>query len=547
MTSKWSIPVKANSVDELRQILLSKRGILDSQENFFGDEDPLLFLRLLPPDFKLGLKKAKDLINEAISKDLPIVIMGDYDADGICATSVLFNFFAWELKYKKAFYFIPNRFEHGYGLSMDSINTAISKVEKEGIDASKILFISVDSGITSIKETEYIKKLGHDLIITDHHQKSLVVPSPDVLVWTDKIVGTAISWVLSKVLGSKNQSSIALVALATVTDVYPLLGMNRSLVKKGLKIINQNPPAGLKELIQVSNLRVKEISSYELGWILGPKINASGRLADASIAVKLLTSGDSQQREQIASELNRINFARQAETSRVYELLSHFDSQTRFILMSQENLHEGIIGLVAGKLAKQNYKPSIVISKNGKSGKGSARSIPGVNIISVLREFEDLFENLGGHPMAAGFTIPLEKIPELEKNLTEVFEKEFSADIFTPSLDIEAEIPFNLVDFPLLDLLEEFKPYGEGNPSPKFETPKLGIAGMDFVGKEENHTSLRLFDGEKYQRAIYFNSRPILEKFNIGDYIDAVYSVKPDEYNGQRNPGVIIEEIHPSS
>jgi len=294
-------------------------------------------------------------------------------------------------------------------------------------------------------------------------------------------------------------------------------------------------------------LRVKEISSYELGWILGPKINASGRLADASIAVKLLTSGDSQQREQIALELNKINFARQAETSRIYDLFSHFDSQARFILVSKEDLHEGIVGLVAGKLAKENYKPSIVISKNQKSGKGSARSIPGVNIISVLREFEDLFENLGGHPMAAGFTIPLEKIPELEKNLTEVLEKNFPADIFTPSLDIEAEIPFNLVDLPLLDLLEEFKPYGEGNPLPKFETSKLGIAGMDFVGKEEKHTALRLYDGEKYQRAIYFNSRSILEKFHIGDYIDAVYSVKPDEYNDQRNPSVIIEEIHPSS
>jgi len=532
-------------VTEILEIILKKRGI-DSLDNFLKDENPLNFIRSFPAEFKIGLQQAKVLVEHSMKSKMPIVIMGDYDADGICATSILFNFLSKEKQYEKTVFFIPNRFDHGYGLSKGSIDAALlESAEKFG--SQKVLFISVDSGITSVGEVAYIKSLGHQIIITDHHQKSEIVPEADALIWSDKVVGATISWILTQVLGSKQPDSLALAALATVTDVYPLIEMNRAVVKRGLKIINLSPPIGLKELIQVSGLSGKKIDSYELGWSLGPRINASGRLAEAECAVRLFTENDSKVRNHIAQQLNQINVQRQQETTRMYDLLSPHEVSSKFILFAKEDFHEGIIGLVASRLVKEYYKPSIVISLNGNYGKGSVRSIPGVNIISLLREFEDLFENLGGHPMAAGFTILREKITLLEENLLSAFESNFRDDLFVPSVGFDTEIPLKLVDWPLYEALEKLKPYGEGNPMPRFLTKHLGIAGIDFVGKEKNHTSLKLYDGDRYMKGIFFSSSDKFNGLGLGDYIDVVYSIKLNEFNGKRALDLFIEEITPSS
>ena len=553
MHTNWNIFGKSQNLDEVKTLILQKRNLSSPLEIdlFLKDENPLNFLKSFPQDFKESLKNAKKFIQEAVEKETPIIIMGDYDADGICATSILYNFFSQELHYKNIFYFIPNRFEHGYGLSKSSVEVAVLKVE-EAFQGKKqkpkrILFISVDSGITSVEEALYIKELGHDLIITDHHQKPEILPQADILVWSDKVVGATVAWILSQVLGSKSTNSIALVALATVTDVYPLLGMNRAIVKRGLKVINQSPPIGLRELISVSGLTGKEIGTYELGWVLGPRINASGRLAEASQAVRLFTEADSRIRFQIAQQLNQINKERQDETTRMYDLLSFQEEIPRFILVSNSDFHEGIIGLVASRIVREYYRPSIVISLNGKFGKGSVRSIPGINIIEILREFEEMFENLGGHPMAAGFTIEVEKISQLEEALHKVFLDRFDDVIFVPSVEVDAEVPLDLIDWPLFEFLESLKPFGEGNPSARFVTRKLGIANIDFVGRDKTHTSLKLFDGKKYQKGIYFNSKEKFEELGLGDYIDVIYSVKLSEFNGNRSLDLFIDGIRLSS
>jgi len=204
-------------------------------------KNPLLYLKNFSTDFKLGLKKARKLINLTIEKNFPIVIHGDYDADGICATSILYNYLTKERKYGKAFYFIPSRFDHGYGLSKESLDESIRKVTEDLGVEEEILFITVDNGITSVEEVKYLKKLGHKVIITDHHQKAGKLPKADVIVWNDQIVAATIAWILTRVLGSKNTDYLALASLATVTDVYPVLGLNRALVKRGLKLLNDSP------------------------------------------------------------------------------------------------------------------------------------------------------------------------------------------------------------------------------------------------------------------------------------------------------------------
>ena len=547
MQTKWNVFGQAQNLDELKQLLLAKRGLTaeEDAQNFLRTENPLKALRLFPNDFKRALKSAKELIEYSAQKEMPILIMGDYDADGVCATSILYNYLFEELGYAPVYYFIPNRFDHGYGLSKESIDSAI--VSAPVLEsAEKILFITVDCGITSRNEAEYIKSLGHDLIITDHHQKLEELPAADVIIWSDEVVAASVAWILTRILGAKEGDSVALAALATVADVQPLLGMNRAIVRLGLEVINLSPPAGLEELIQVSGVSGKDLGTYELGWVLGPRINAAGRLADASRAVELFTCDNAQQRLKIAHELDQINTSRQDETARMYDLSAVSEDIPRFILSTSEEYHEGIIGLVASRLVRKYYRPSIVISTSGEYGKGSVRSIAGINIIEILREFDDLFVNLGGHPMAAGFTIPKDNISILEAGLHKVFADRFDEEIFVRSMEIDAEIPLDLVNWDLYEFLKSLKPFGEGNRPPLFVSRGLRIADISFVGRDKTHTSLKFYDGKKYQKAIYFNSRELLTGIVLGDAVDVVYSVRENVFNGNSSLDLFVEEVRKS-
>lgn len=547
LEKNWNVFGSAKDLSDVKSIILKKRGFNSPEKAkaFLADENPLTFLRDFPGEFKSSLKKAASFIESAIESSLPIIIHGDYDADGVCATSVLYNYLKYERDYDKTFYFIPNRFDHGYGLSKSSINESIERFREQIPEAKEILFITVDSGITSIEEVSYIKKLGHKIIITDHHQKPSKLPGADVIVWSDEIVGASIAWVLAKVLGSSDDASIAFPALATVTDVQPVLGMNRALIKRGLKRLNTSPPSGIKELIQISGITGKEISAYELGWVLGPRINATGRLTDASQAVNLFTTKEPRIAYEAAKHLNSVNYERQEETSRMFEMVEEYTAPPKFIFAVREDFHEGIIGLIAARLVRKYNRPAIVISQEGEFGKGSVRSIEGINIIEILREHEDLFVNLGGHPLAAGFTLPLKNIKTLEDSLSAVFDKRFSDEIFIPSLDIDVQIDLTLVDWDLLEFVEMLKPFGVGNPSPRFLTENLTITNIDYVGKEKNHTVLKLYDGNSYQKAIYFSSREYFRNISLGDSIDIVYTIKENNFMGNKNIDLIIQDFRP--
>jgi len=549
MSTHWNIFGQGQDIEGVENLLLQRRGFKDlsQADRFLHPKNPLLCLEDFPSDFKLGLKAAKKLINVTVEKNLPIVIHGDYDADGICATSILYNYLTKERKYEKVFYFIPNRFDHGYGLSVGSINESLKKVT-EGLGTEKeILFITVDSGITSVEEVEYLKKLGHKIIITDHHQKSEKLPKADVIVWNDQIVGATIAWVLTQVLGSKNPDYLALASLATVTDVHSVLGLNRALVKQGLKLLSNSPPIGLKELISVSGLDGKDLDTYHLGWVLGPRINASGRLSDASLAINLLTTEEPKIALSVAMELDKMNRKRQDETYRMYSLVPELKEIPKFILTESKDFHEGLIGLVASRLVRKYYRPSVVISVSEEFGKGSVRSIDGINVIAILREFEDLFVNLGGHPMAAGFTIVLENIPILEEELRKVFEERFDDSHFISSLDVDAEIPLDLVTWELLDFIQSLKPFGTGNKSPLFLTRNLVVVSMDFVGKEKNHVSLKFYDGTNSQKGIFFSSREYFDDISLGDKVDVVYSIEENNYRGNSTLSLVVKDLEKST
>lgn len=542
MNKRWKILGEYfGDISSLMPYLLKLRGIEsdESIEEFLNPLDIKHYYSKFPDDFKNSLKVAKDLITQSISNNIPIVIYGDYDSDGVNATAIIYSTIKNELNYSNVTYFIPNRFTHGYGVSKEAIDEILGKF-KEG---EKLLFITVDTGITATKEIDYLKSLGHLVILTDHHQKPDNIPQPDVLVWNEEIVGSMVSWFLSKALGSKNNQSLGFGAIATVTDLFPLVGINRSIVKTGLKILNEVTPLGIKKLLEVSGKK-GEITTYDLGWVIGPRLNAAGRLENASLALELLLEQEEDKALKIATDLNAINLQRQDKTLQMYELMPIDEKNLpKIILVDNEEYHDGIIGLVASRLVQKYYRPSIVISLEDGFGKGSVRSIDGVNIIEMLRKFDDLFIELGGHPMAAGFSIKKENIAILQEKLLELANTEIPEELLTPVLKIDLEIPVNLINVALLDKVDMLKPFGLGNEQPVFVSRNLSIVDVSKVGRDNTHLVLKLSDGVGTYKSIWFGGVGLAPELCLGDKVDVVYTLNRNDYNGKVYVDLVLKDL----
>ncbi len=536
-----------NSPEEIINTLLENRGIVtpEDRKKFLNPPKILNMLKEMPEDFKESVRKARSIILKAVKNRIPIVIHGDYDADGICATTILYKTLKHELNHKKTFAFVPNRFEHGYGLSINSIDECVKNLNLEIGAFESAILITVDTGITSVAEAEYAKSKGFTLIITDHHQKPEILPNCDVLVWNDQVVGSGVSWILSRMLGSTDEQNLALVALATVTDLQPLFSYNRSIVKEGLEVLNTNPPMGIRALGEVAGKKGAEITTYDLGWVYGPRLNATGRIGSAEDALLLLLEEKEDLVLEHAKKLNQLNNERQDKTLEMYDLALEVSSNEipKVLVTAHEDYHEGIIGLVASKLVQQHYRPAIVISINGEFGKGSVRSVPGVDIISLLRQMDELFENLGGHPMAAGFTIKTENIKEMTSRLENIVSTLISDEDLTPSINIDLELPINQVDLNFMNQLSKLKPFGVGNPAPVFLSRGLGVAGIEKVGRDSTHLSLKLFFDDNTYKAIFFNRADLFDQIHLGDKIDIVYTLESNFYKGKEYLNIVFKDL----
>ncbi len=546
---RWNIKSEFNE-GNIIELLLENRGILgDKDISEFTNPLPIMkILKNMSEEFKNSSRQAKDIILKAIQEEKPIIIHGDYDADGICATAIMLRTLRNELNYKNTFAYIPNRFENGYGLSNSSIDSCAEKLNDRVGEWSEALLVTVDTGITSFDEIEYARKKGFEVIITDHHQKPEKLPPVDCLVWNDEVVGAGVAWILSKLLGSKDKRLLGLAAIATVTDLQPLLGYNRSIVKEGIKILNETPLPGIKMLRQVAGRNNGEISTYDLGWVIGPRINATGRMGDATEALLLLLADDEKIALDHAVKLNQLNFERQEKTEEMYELAVNYDKDNlpRVIVAHSEQFHEGIIGLVAAKLVQKYYRPSIVISIEENLGKGSVRSIDGVDIIAFLREFEDVFVNVGGHPMAAGFTVEVEKLDLLKDKITKLADEYISDDLLEPVIDIDMKIPMSLVDINFVKNIESLKPFGIGNKSPIFVSEEIGVVGVDTVGRDNSHLSLKLLVEGSIQKAIFFGKGYLASDIESGDLLDIVYQVGVNNFNGREYVNITLKDLKKS-
>jgi single-stranded-DNA-specific exonuclease len=546
---KWVIKGTYSGKADILSGLLHNRGIGHAEKEQFLTPPPTsYYLKNLSPRFKASLKRAQEEIIKAIKQNSPIIIHGDYDADGICATAILYKTITETLGYKKVLYFIPNRFDQGYGLSLDSVKE-MDRLVRDSYNGQGGLIVTVDCGITA--EPQVITSthdLGFKLIITDHHQKKESVPEVEVVLWNDSMVGAGIALVLSIILGLKDEQLLSLAGIATVADLAPLKGFNRALVKKSLAILNSSPLLGIKNLLAASGRAIGEISVYDLGYIIGPRLNAAGRLDSAYDSLRLLLENHEDEIGKIAQKLNAVNIERQEMTQQMFELAGKLiiSNSDKVIVAASSEFHEGVIGLVAGKLAQKYYKPAIVISINGDMAKGSARSVAGINIIELLRHFEDLFTGLGGHPMAAGFSLKKENLEQFTADFIKYAQETISSDLLIPQLSIDVELPLSVVDADLLKKVDQLKPYGIGNPEPVFLSRDVGVAGSDFVGRDGAHLSLKLFDGQNTYKAILFDAKNLgVTGFDLGTKLDIVYTAAMKEFNGKTSLNLVIKDWDP--
>lgn len=558
---KWTLYPKVGpdmlarfpGLDPLLVQLLHNRGINSTpQANAFLEAD---FSLTFDPFLLSGIDIAVNRLREAIKQKELVAVYGDFDADGITSTVLLTETLA--ALGASVIPYIPHRVEEGYGLN----TTALTLLAEKGVK----VVVTVDCGIGAIDEVEHGRNIGLDLIITDHHSipsdipraLSLINPRlPGCSYPCKELAGVGVAFKLAQALlrtfptdTLQESDLLDLVALGTVADLVPLLSENRYLVKKGLEVLNTTARTGLQEMILHAGLKLGSIDTGTISFALGPRLNAAGRLDDAIVSYDLLSTRSLSQAKQLAVALEEKNGERQRLTGEYLvmarEQASLIADGKRIVLISGEGYPAGIVGLIAGKLAEEYYKPFLVVEKGELFGKGSARSIPGFDIINALDKCKDLLVRFGGHKQAAGFTISTDKLEELDERLQEIAIDEMSECAEGPSLQIDAEVELNQLGWNTHTLVESLSPFGLGNPQPVFLSKNARVVDYRTVGMNNNHLRLRLSDGRGVWSAIGFRLGQYAE--TISSRVDVVYNIEANDWNGNTTLQLNIKDIRAGS
>jgi len=542
---KWNILGKStNIIDEIIEVLLKNRGITE-KEIFFHPQNPV---DLTPKDVGIHaheLKRAFHRIQKAIEKKESIVVYTDYDADGITAGAVL-----WEALYElgaRVMPYVPHRVDEGYGLSQKGID----RVQKE---FDPTLIITVDHGITAVKQVKYAKKYGIDVIVTDHHVKPKKYPDCPIIHTTD-LSGAGVSWFLANMLLGKNNEKardlLALTAIGTIADMVPLVGANRSIVVYGLKALKITKRLGIVALLKDAGILQSAITTSDVSHVLAPRINAMGRLEHALDALRLLCTKSPDRSTRLAQVLSLTNKERQQltidTTTHAIELYKKKDEKNipNILIVSDTSYNQGVIGLVAGKLVETYYRPAIVIAQGDIISKASVRSIAGFDVISFLRNHNSLLVDVGGHPMAAGFTIETKNIKKFTKEVESAAKHDIKESLLIRSIAIDLEIPFSVIRSSLYDRIADFFPFGLGNPEPVFATKEVIVESIRLIGAKQNHLKLKVshptvntpFD------AVGFGMGEWYGKIKQGMTVDVAYTIDENNWNGNTSLQLKIKDI----
>ncbi|MCK9368557.1 single-stranded-DNA-specific exonuclease RecJ [Candidatus Dojkabacteria bacterium] len=541
---------------EILDEIIKKRGIEDIR-SFLNPQISDI------PSFKklYNAKAAAQKIIDAVNAGKRIYIHGDYDCDGVCSTAILFDFLYFDLakflsKKIDVKPYIPDRVDEGYGLSETSINAMIE-------DGAKLI-ITVDCGIRDRERIEKYLSDDLDVIVTDHHQppekfgrpKYTIVHQmyPSHAYPYEKICGAAVAFLLvqniKELVGMKceikeNTKGLDLLALATVTDMMPLLDVNRVFVTYGLKQIQKNSRLGITALSRLSSVEIEKLDSYHLGFVIGPRINAAGRIGKTMDALKLVLAKNEKTAIEYSSKLFNLNVLRQENTQeillQVETLLPDYKDDS-LIFIHGEGWHEGVIGLAAAKLFERFNKPVVITTLNAGIVKGSARSFAAFNITSAIEQFSEHLTKYGGHAQAAGFSTTPEQLDEFRKKLVDFANKNISPDLLVRHLDIDAQLYPKEVSLELFNELEKLKPFGYGNNKPLIEIKDLEIVKIQELSNGK-HLKLNLKQGEKeIIGMIFYIKEDNKTDLKEGNTISIIGNLNTNEWNGNIQIQVIIKE-----
>ena len=544
----------AQGVPRLVAAVLCARGLdtVEKAKSFLAAGRSLLCSPYLMKD----MNRAVARIERALEQGEQIAVYGDYDVDGITATCLLFDYL--RSRGGRVIFYIPDRLEEGYGLNRE----AVSGLKRAGVS----LIITVDCGITAVEETAHAAGLGIDVIITDHHECKRELPKAVAVVDPHRqdcpypfkaLAGVGVAFKLVLALGNEKEQEVLfqrysdLAAIGTVADVMCLLGENRTIVRLGLEALAHTCRPGLRALLKEAGLADKSLSASVIGYTLAPRINAAGRMGCAGRAAELLLTQDSERAAELARSLCELNRERQAVEGAIYEeSIARVDRQpNRYqtcILLADCSWHQGVVGIVASRLAEKYHRPAFMVCLQDGVGKGSCRSYGGIHLFSALEHCSDLLEGFGGHALAAGFTVREDKLEELKARLDEYLLEKTGGKELEAALEVDAELEDpGVMTVEEVSALAMLEPYGAGNPRPVFSLSAASVSCVADVGGGR-HMKMKLTAGGNCFDAIFFSTTMAQAGVSLGDKVDVAFYPQINEFRGCRSVQLQVVDLRPA-
>ncbi len=532
----------------LAAIILAARGITDGPAaHAYLDCNASLPDPFLMTDMDLAAGR----VGLAMSRGEKIAVFGDYDVDGITSTCLLTDFL--RRRGADCVSYIPGRLEEGYGLNP----IAIHQLHLEGVK----LIITVDCGITAVEEAQLCKQLGIDLVITDHHECKEQLPEAVAVVDPHRpdggyphkdLSGVGVAFKLASALCGSQKEVLAeyadMVCLGTVADVMPLQGENRVFVSQGLESLRHTSRPGIAALMRESNCAPEQVSASAIGFMLAPRINAAGRMGQIDLAIELFLTDDPALATTLARKLCELNHQRQAVESEIYQqaiAMLPAGQTPEAIVLSNETWHQGVVGIVASRIAEEYCCPTFLICLDGEHGKASSRSFGGFNLFTSLTALAPLLESYGGHELAAGFTITRQNIDKFRERICALASAYYTDGVPRTLLDIDCAVTPELLTLKGIESLNALEPCGNGCPKPVLMMEQLQIERISMVGNGR-HMRLRLRRGRYGFNAIYFSASPETASVEVGDLVDVAFAPQINDFRGERSVQMNVLDIRPS-
>lgn len=541
--------MKELKLPSLHAKILASRGFSDpaAVEKFLATD-----VTTLHDPFQMhDMEKAVARIRTAIDMGEHIVVYGDYDADGVTSVSVLTS--ALERLGAEVSFIIPNRFEHGYGPN--------SELFQEIADFGAALIITVDNGISGIEQTAFAKSIGLDIIITDHHEIGESLPEADAVIHPrhpegnypfGELAGVGVAFKLATaLLGEAPLDLLEFAAIGTVADLVPLLDENRYFVKEGIRRLRMSSRPGIQALARIGGTEQRQFTEETLGFMVGPRLNAPGRLGDADPAVELLKAEETTVATGIANELDRLNKERQALVNGIADealamIEEQYGSDIPYVfVLAKEGWNPGVIGIVASRLTERFHRPSLVLSIDPitQTAKGSARSIEGFDLYQELTKNKELLPHFGGHAMAAGLTLALSDVDNLRDRLNEQAAQVLTEDQLIATVEIDVPLTIDEIEVGVLESLEQLRPFGMDFPKPVYMIENTTVGSIRKIGAAKNHLKIELEDGASKLDAISFGSGELADEMTHGMSLIVTGDLQVNEWNNFKKPQILLQDI----